>query len=325
MKQYLPKKPIKRGFKVWALADSNNGYFMDMQVYVGKENATTDHGLGERVVLHLTAPFHGRNHRIFCDNYFSSPCLFRELLNRGTYACGTVRSTRQGYPEALRGISLSRGQYVVRQSENLTATVWQDRKQVSVLSTMTQPKDTQQVVRRQKDGSTITLPCPTAITTYNKNMNGVDIGDQLRKAYSVRLKCKKNYKYIFWFMFDVCITNAFIMSKFCITVPTSLEQTRLKEFRVSLAKALIGDYCSRLRIGRPSSRVPQLPVAGLTSPCHFPRHQPRARCVYCRYHRNPPCRRESVWQCTDCEGCPTLCLTGLADDSDCWRLWHTQQ
>jgi len=36
MKQYVPKKPIRRGFKVWVVADSSNGYFLDVDVYVGK-------------------------------------------------------------------------------------------------------------------------------------------------------------------------------------------------------------------------------------------------------------------------------------------------
>ncbi len=33
LKQYMPKKPIKRGIKVWVLADSTNGYFCRLQVY----------------------------------------------------------------------------------------------------------------------------------------------------------------------------------------------------------------------------------------------------------------------------------------------------
>ena len=78
-------------------------------------------------------------------------------------------------------------------------------------------------------------------------MGGVDLGDQLRKYYSVHLKCNKNYKYIFWFMFDVCITNAYVL--------TSLEQERLKNFRVKLAKALIGTYNSRQRARRCSSSI----------------------------------------------------------------------
>ncbi len=37
--QYLPMKPVKRGIKVWVLADSRNGYFHKFQVYAGKENS----------------------------------------------------------------------------------------------------------------------------------------------------------------------------------------------------------------------------------------------------------------------------------------------
>ena len=48
MKQYLPLKPTKHGFKVWVVAESTTGYFLDLQVYVGKETEATEHGLGER-------------------------------------------------------------------------------------------------------------------------------------------------------------------------------------------------------------------------------------------------------------------------------------
>jgi len=34
LKQYLPKKPIKRGFKVWTLADSKNGYVYAFEIYL---------------------------------------------------------------------------------------------------------------------------------------------------------------------------------------------------------------------------------------------------------------------------------------------------
>ena len=36
LKQYMPKKPIKRGIKVWVLGDSTNGYFSRFDVYTGK-------------------------------------------------------------------------------------------------------------------------------------------------------------------------------------------------------------------------------------------------------------------------------------------------
>ena len=44
-------------------------------------------------------------------------------------------------------------------------------------------------------------------------MGGVDQNDQLRGYYNVRLKCRKYYKYIFWFLFDLAITNSYILTK----------------------------------------------------------------------------------------------------------------
>ena len=323
MKQYLPLKPVKRGFKVWVIADSANGYFLDLQVYVGSEGEGIEHGLGERVVLQLTEQYWGVYHQLYCDNLFSSPRLFQELLTHKEYACGTVRQTRRGFPQDLRRIALARGVAEVRQSESLTAMVWQDKHPVNVLSTLSQPGKTQHVLRKERDGSLMELSCPTAILAYTKYMGGVDFGDQLRKYYSVRLKYRKNYKYIFWFLFDVCITNSFIISKFCNSTSSQPQKddNTLKIFRIHLAESLIGSYTSRQRIGRPRSLcVPQPSV--MDTPFHTPCHHTRKRCVYCQQFRDPHCRRESVWQCKHCEGAPTLCLTGKEDGSDCWSLWH---
>ena len=55
------------------------------------------------------------------------------------------------------------------------------------------------------------VTCPLCIALYNRYMGGVDHNDQ---RYHVRLKNMKCYKYIFWFLFDVSITNAFILSSF---------------------------------------------------------------------------------------------------------------
>ena len=103
LKQFLPLKPIKRGIKVWSLADSNNGYIHRFDVYTGKGSGTEkDAGLGESVVLNLTSHLQEKYHHVYCDNFFSSPKLFDELLQRKLYAC-TIRQNRKGFPEDLRG------------------------------------------------------------------------------------------------------------------------------------------------------------------------------------------------------------------------------
>ena len=57
LKQYMPKKPIKRGIKVWVLGDSLNGYFSCLEIYTGKKGNTVEHGLGGHVVKDLTMNF----------------------------------------------------------------------------------------------------------------------------------------------------------------------------------------------------------------------------------------------------------------------------
>ena len=147
---------------------------------------------------------------------------------------------------------------------------------------------------------------------YNRFMGGVDHGDHLRGSYSVRLKCRKNYKYVFWFLFDVAITNAYILRSFDV----STSEMDHKSFRMMLAKQLIGNYMSRKQPGRPRKRPRPTP--------HLPSHSKSRRCVYCRDVRSPPQRKESVWMCAACEDHPQLCLTGRDDGSDCFRLWHEQ-
>ena len=53
---------------------------------------------------------------------------------------------------------------------------------------MSDPDTSHPVRRRQKDGPTKMVDCPSSIATYNKYMGGVDKGDQLRPYYHVRLK-----------------------------------------------------------------------------------------------------------------------------------------
>ena len=103
LKQYLPLKPIKRGFKVWVRADSRNGYVCDLDVYTGKEDSVERH-LGAKVVKKLCRPLEGGRYHIYFDNFFSTLDLFDDLLQDSLYACGTFRKDRKGIPAAISGV-----------------------------------------------------------------------------------------------------------------------------------------------------------------------------------------------------------------------------
>ena len=102
MKQYMPLKPVKRGFKVWVRADAVNGYFCQFDVYTGKSTGSLGElGLGGEVVKHLTQSLVGSFANVYFDNFFTSPKLLDALHKDGIYACGTVRTNRSGYPTDL--------------------------------------------------------------------------------------------------------------------------------------------------------------------------------------------------------------------------------
>ena len=49
-KQYMPLKPVRRGIKMWALADSLNGFVSEFEVYTGKKTNAVEKNLGANVV-----------------------------------------------------------------------------------------------------------------------------------------------------------------------------------------------------------------------------------------------------------------------------------
>ena len=85
---------------------------------------------------------------------------------------------------------LQRGESVAQQRENLVATVWRDRRLVYVMSTNSDPRTAATVQRKDRDGTSHTVPCPKNVVDYNKFMGGVD---QLRNYYNMRTKSKRSF------------------------------------------------------------------------------------------------------------------------------------
>ena len=140
---------------------------------------------------------------------------------------------------------------VQHKENNTTISLCQDSRPVIVIAYNTDGTVTETVKRMKKNGTRETHPCPSSIAHYNRFMAGVDCNDQIRGYYNTPIKCRKCYKYIFWFVFNVAITHAFILCKEF----SSLEIRTVKSFRVDLAKQLIGDYNGRKRTGLASITV----------------------------------------------------------------------
>ena len=99
-------------------------------------------GLGYDVVMKLCEQITGKNHHVYFDNLFTSVLLLNDLLNCKTYACSTVCMNKWNLPDAVKYPGrMVWGEYKTFQFgiTNLVATVWQDNKSVSVLSTNCNP------------------------------------------------------------------------------------------------------------------------------------------------------------------------------------------
>ncbi len=98
LKQYLPLKPIKRGYKVWCLCDSITSYLFNHQIYVGKEETSAKEALlGERVVFDLISGQNFRGKHPYFDNFFTSFRLLQKLKLQDVKACGTIQTRSDRY------------------------------------------------------------------------------------------------------------------------------------------------------------------------------------------------------------------------------------
>lgn len=121
---------------------------------------------------------------------------------------------------------------------NLVATVCKDKKPVYFLSTQSNPVGNETVSRRQRDGTVIEVPSAPVVKSYNNNMGGMDLSDQLRGYYMTGRKSKTWWRCLLWFLVDVSIVNAYILEK---VSRRNGSRTQLA-FRLELVQALLGIF-----------------------------------------------------------------------------------
>lgn len=191
IKQYMPKKPIKRGYKVWSLADKN-GYLWNFDIYTGKKGEAVETNLGARVVKDLSILLQNKNYMLYIDNYFTSLPLLSYLKTKKINACGTINLTRKYLPKLTQDKNMKIGEYDWQITEdNISIVKWKDKLIVSLLSNYHDPRNVTQVPRKSKDGSITMIPCPKVLKDYNNNMNCVDKFDQNKKSYQIDRKSHK--------------------------------------------------------------------------------------------------------------------------------------
>ena len=139
IKQYVPKKPHKWGYKTFILADSA-GVVYNFFSYTRKIDPVNnpevpDLGPSSNFVLQLVECIpNGQNFKFHCGNWFTSLKLINHLASRQIWVCGTIQERRlQGLSfKSEKQLSVSgRGSFeeLETQSENatITAVKWYDK------------------------------------------------------------------------------------------------------------------------------------------------------------------------------------------------------
>ena len=77
-----------------------------------------EHGLAYGVVIRLMDRYLHAGHRLYVDNFYTTPLLFQDLLLNGRLACGTVHHNRRSLPTFSS--SINRGNALFLKSGDLT-------------------------------------------------------------------------------------------------------------------------------------------------------------------------------------------------------------
>lgn len=318
LRQFMPNKPIRFGFKSWARADPN-GFVYDFQIYQGKaddikksQSAAKGLSLSSQVVVDLIKglPPH-KGFKIFADNYFSSVALVERLTEMGYWFCGTIRSNRTKGAPLRKEKELkkeARGFSVQFTQDKKVVVQWQDTKTVTLISNYVGREPIGQCRRWDRTKKQyINIDRPHIIEEYNQFRGGVDLSDMLRSMYSFSLKCKRYYIYIFMYVLNLCVRNAWIYFRRCSQKEDYLS---LGEFIKEVAKSLI-----RASPRTPLKTVNINPLEMPTTETHLPLHQGYlGECFVCVKAGN---RHRTNIKCTSCMKC--FCIT---KERNCFLEFH---
>ena len=298
-KQYIATKRARFGFKVYRLCSSVRGigYTLGFKVYHGKEHRELP--VQQDVVMKLARPLSGQGHTIAIDRGFTCPELVQRLHNERFNVVGTVQKSRKYLPVAMKDVRLKKGDVISRNSGVMNYIVWQDKRDVRMLTTMHTDRTVADKHNRLK---------PKAVVDYNKWKVGVDVSDQLASSHSSTRRTIRWYIKLFFYFFDMAMTNAFVCYKH-IKGPMAGRKSGFTNFKIELARETLLQYNQNK-----SQRPPQVLVPRLTPGAHFLYLHERRSCHVC-WSRGK--RQATKYRCDKCN--VSLCV------DPCNKIYHTKE
>lgn len=223
LKQYLPMKPHKWGYKLFVLSGVS-GFSYNFEIYSGQENDETfrrpsepDLGASANVVVRLSRVIpKNKNYKLYFDNYYTTLSLMTYLKTNKILSLRTVRRNRlqnvllleENVMKTLPRGSMSECVTKI-QGTKIAAVSWNDNKVVTLLSTFVGVDPITVISRFSKKEKKMTyIDCPSVIKVYNKHMGGVDLLDSLLGRHKIKMRSRKWYMRLFYHLLDMTVVNS---------------------------------------------------------------------------------------------------------------------
>ena len=170
----MPNKPVKYGIKAFTMADSKNGYVLNVLPYTGRDTlqeASTEYvdlPQPARIVLHLIELYLNKGHHVFTDRYYTSIPLAQALTDHSTSFTGTSMWNHVELPDPIRltPTRLADDKVKAFRADRLLALEWRVAKKKKSLI-MISTESLSNMVQVQSRGSQQEVHKPFVVNHYN--------------------------------------------------------------------------------------------------------------------------------------------------------------
>lgn len=288
------------------------------RVAMQKKRWQQELGAGTATTLRLTETWHGSGRIVVGDSWFGSVKTAVELMNRGLFFMGMVKTAHRNYPlqESRQECPPNKGSFVSATAEingvDLLALSWRDRKVHSFISTCstTNPGNPCYKKRYDEYGQQFkkSVERPKLVEEYFDGSPAIDIHNHIRQSGLALEEVwrTQNWEHrMFASIFGIIETNAFLAFNF-------FKRSRLEEpmshgdFTSALALQLINNSSpSGVPVvqNRPVEAVMQHTLVALST--NDARKRVQRKCVICsRVHHK---QVKASYYCSECGPRAVLC------------------
>ena len=192
--------------------------------------------------------------------------------------------------------------------------MWSDTKLTKFLSTTSSPDARTQVIRRVS-GRQEVVPQPGSANLYARHYGAVDSFDQSMAAFKFGRSSKKSWKFLFYWLVNAAIVNSYIIYQAASTRQVDVKKYGPFEYRLELAKALIGDFSCRKRQSAAKDRLDPAPRSRHELVTLSKKGSTRLCTAHRRFMPNGKPQKRTQFGCPACN--TPLCV-------DCFHLHHDQ-